>query len=103
MEIFKWVKDIEKVYSDLIEIAKKENLEELVQFRADQEKTLESLLSKKQEILSLAFKNLSLEVNEEIENFDKKLEGSIKKIEKNYQKNKDLIKKSILDKLGFDF
>jgi len=103
MEIFKWVKDIEKVYSDLIEIAKKENLEELVQFRADQEKTLESLLSKKQEILSLAFKNLSLEVNEEIENFDKKLESSIKKIEKNYQKNKDLIKKSILEKLGFDF
>jgi len=43
MEIFKWVKDIEKVYSDLIEIAKKENLEELVQFRADQEKTLERL------------------------------------------------------------
>ena len=103
MEIFKWVKDIEKVYDDLIEKAKNENLEELREFRGNQEGIMEELLSKKQEILSLAFKNLSLEVNEEIENFDKELEGSIKKIEKNYQKNKDMIKKSILEKLGFDF
>lgn len=103
MEIFKWVKDIEMVYDDLIEKAKNENLEELREFRENQEGIMEDLLSKKQEILSLAFKNLSIDVNKEIENFDKKLEGLIKKIEKNYQKNKDLIKKSILEKLGFDF
>ena len=103
MEIFKWVKDIEKVYDDLIEKAKNENLEELREFRENQEGIMEELLSKKQEILSLAFKNLSIEVNKEIENFDKKLEKLIKNIEKNYQKNKDLIKKSVLQQIGFDF
>ncbi len=103
MEIFKWVKDIEKVYDDLIEKAKKESLEELKEFRENQEKIMEDLLSKKHEILSLAFKNLSIEVNKEIVNFDKRLDESINNIEKNYQKNKDLIKKSILQKFGFDF
>jgi hypothetical protein len=102
MDIFKWVQDIENVYDDLIEKAKKENLEELNDFRKNQEENMEELLSKKQDVLSLAFKNLSIEVNKEIEKFDKKLEELIKNIEKEFQKNKDLIKKSILQKIGFD-
>ena len=103
MEIFKWVKDIEKIYDDLIENAKKENLEELREFRENQDKMMEDLLSKRQDVLSLAFKNLSIEVNKEIETFDKRLEESIKKIENNYQRNKGLIKKSVLHQIGFDF
>jgi len=103
MEIFKWVKDIEKVYDDLIEEAKKENLEELNKFRKNQEETMEDLLAKKQDVLSLAFKNLSLEVNKEIEKFDKKLENLIENIKNDYHKNKDSIKKSILQKIGFEF
>ena len=82
MEIFKWVKDIERIYDNLIENAKKENLEELREFRENQEEIMEKLLSKRQEILSLAFKNLSIEVNKEIGNFDKRMEENKRRDEK---------------------
>lgn len=103
MDIFKWVKDLEDIYENLLEETKRGSLEEIREFRVIQEKNMEDLLSRKQDIVNLATKSLSVDVNEEIEDFEKRLNNSIKEIEVNFNKNKNSIKKSILKTLGLDF
>lgn len=103
MEIFKWVKELEKVYEDLIEEAQKESLNEIQTLRDEQEKILNESLQKKQDFINLAIKSLLEEVNKEIGGFKKNLENKLKEIEIHYEKTKENTINILTNKLGLDF
>jgi len=103
MEIFKWVKDVEQVYDNLMEKTKKENLTELLNLKKKQENLIEETLAEKQKFVSLALKSLSEEVNNEIKILEQNLDVATKNIEINYQKNRQNLVKSIIEKLRFNF
>jgi F0F1-type ATP synthase membrane subunit b/b' len=103
MEIFKWVEEIEKIYDDLIEKAKKESLEEIQKARDSQEKEMEKLIHKNQEIINDALAKVSKEISKKSENFEELLTVLCNKIEKYYYENKTELTRKLLEKLGFDF
>jgi F0F1-type ATP synthase membrane subunit b/b' len=103
MEIFKWVEEIEKIYDDLIEKAKKESLNEIQKARASQEKEMEKLIRNNQEIINDALAKVNHEVNEKSRNFEELITNLCSKIEKYYQKNKTGLTSILFEKLGFDF
>ena len=103
MEIFKWANEIEKVYDDLIEKAKKESLAEIKALRNNQEKMVEFLLNQKQNIVNSALINLAEEVVKEIANFKKVMKQDIKNIEDQFNKRTNDLTKSIIKEIGLDF
>lgn len=103
MEIFKWVKDIEQLYEDLIDKTKEENFAESQNLKNQQENLIEKTLAENQKFMSLALKRLSEEVDNEIKILEQNLDVAIKNIEINYQKNRKNLDKLIIEKLGFDF
>lgn len=103
IEIFKWTKEIEKIYEGLIDKAKEENLAEMQAFRENHEKLIEKTLLKKQEVVNLALKNISIEINNGISSFNEKLDVAMKKIERKYQKDKTQLIKIIIKKLELNF
>ena len=103
MEIFKWVEEIEKIYDDLIEKAKKESLEDIRNARTSQEKEMEKTIYTNQEIINDALAKVSNKVKENSENFEELLKNLCNKIVKYYQENKEGLTSLIFEKLGFDF
>jgi F0F1-type ATP synthase membrane subunit b/b' len=103
MEIFKWVEEIEKIYDDLIEKAKKGSLEEIQEARASQEKEMEDIIYKNQEIINEALAKVSKEVHEKSEDFEELIKDLCNKIEKHYRENKTGLTSKLFEKLGFDF
>ena len=103
MEIMKWAREIESLYEELIEKAKKEKLIEIQDLREKQQNIMDAVYIRKQEVVNSALKRLSEDVFEGIVNFRDRLNKTTKIIEKKYQsKKKDLIK-TIINKLGLDF
>jgi len=103
MELFKWLKEIEQVYEELIENAKKESLVQIQLLEEQQKKDLEILLKEKKGFVNSTLTDLSNEVNNYLDNLKIKNSEIIKKIELNYKKNKDKLIQSIKEKLGYDF
>ena len=103
MEIFKWANEIEKVYKDLIDNAKEASFAELQALKNNQEKMMEYAINQKQELVNLALKNLSEEVDKGINKFKNELNNTIKNIEEKYQKNNKNLRKLIIEDLGLDF
>lgn len=103
MEIFKWVEDIEKIYDDLIEKAKEGSLEDIRKARNSQEKEMEKIIYKNQEIIYDASAKVSKEVSEKSNNFEVLVKNLCNKIEKDYQDNKEGLTSILFEKLGFDF
>ena len=103
MEIMKWAREIESLYDELIEKAKREKLSEIQDLREKQQNIMDAIYTRKQDVVNSALKRLSEEVYEGVENFRDNLNKTTKIIEKNYQsKKKDLIE-TIINKLGLDF
>ena len=103
MEIFKWVEEIEKIYDDLIEKAKEGSLEDIRKARTSQEKDMEKIIYKNQEIINNASAKVSKEVSEKSKIFDELVKNLCNKIEKNYRNNKEGLTSLLFEKLGFDF
>ncbi|TFG15782.1 MAG: hypothetical protein EU535_00880 [Promethearchaeota archaeon] len=103
MKIFEWIEDIEKVYDDLIEKAKKKATDEIDSLREDQEKIMEDLESKKQHFVNSTLKNLSEDITNGINDFKSNLEKTIGMFENKFQEYEKKEIKTILGKLGFDF
>ncbi|MFX1322839.1 MAG: hypothetical protein ACFFAQ_14475 [Promethearchaeota archaeon] len=103
MELFKWLKEIEQVYQELIENAKKESLVQIQLLEEQQKKDLEILLKEKKGFVNSTLTDLSNEVKNYLDNLKIKNSEIIKKIELNYKKNKDKLIQSIKEKLGYDF
>ncbi|NVM18014.1 MAG: hypothetical protein HWN80_09875 [Candidatus Lokiarchaeota archaeon] len=103
MEIFKWVEEIEKIYDDLTEKAKKESLEDIRNARNSQEKEMENTIYKNQEIINTALAKVSTKINEKSVNFEELLTNLCNNIVKYYQENKEGLTSLLFEKLGFDF
>jgi len=103
MPIFKWVEEIENIYDNLIEDAKKESLEDIEKLKASIEKDMEKTINNNQEIINSALKTLSKEVNEKSLKFGESISKLCSKIEKNFYENKEGLMNLIFEKLGFDF
>ena len=103
MPIFKWVEEIENIYENLIENAKKESLEDIERLKASLEKDMEKKIHNNQEIINSALKTLSKDVNEKSLKFGESISKLCSKIEKKYYENKEELMILIFEKLGFDF
>ena len=103
MDVFENLKDIEKVYEDLINNAKNLNLKDIEDFRNDQDKKFEQFIKNKNEFVNTTLGNLSIEVDGEIKTFEKKLDNAIKKIEMHFQKNIGKLHELIIEEVGLDF
>ena len=102
MEIFKWAKDIEKIYVELIEKTKKENLEEIQLFRIEQEGNLTESNKKRQSLVKDVLQNLSTDIEKEISLFKDKISTSVDTIVKNYEVAKPHIIEKVIQQLGLD-
>jgi len=103
MPIFKWVEEIENIYENLIEDAKKESLNDIEKLKASIEKDMEKKIHNNQEIINSALKTLSKEVNEKSSKFGESISKLNSKIEKIFYENKEGLMNLIFEKLGFDF
>lgn len=103
MPIFKWVEEIENIYEDLIENAKKESLDDIEKLKVLIEKDIEKKNHNNQEIINSALATLSKEVNEKSSKFGDSISKLCSKIEKNFYENKEGLMNLIFEKLGFDF
>jgi hypothetical protein len=103
MDIFKEIKDIEKIYENLITSAKGRNLREIELFRAEQQQNFELFISNKNELVNNVLGNLSKEVDKKIQIFEESLGEAINKIENQFQKSIAELQNMIIEKVEFDF
>ncbi|MFX1305057.1 MAG: hypothetical protein ACFFBV_09375 [Promethearchaeota archaeon] len=103
MKIFEWVEEIEKIYKDLIDKAKKENLAELENLRSEQEKNMEKRIKNNREMVDSALKLLLKKLKDEDIFITEKLNDFKKKMEKEYQNSKQNLGELIIKDIGFDF
>ena len=103
MDIFKWIRDIEKVYEELIETAKTVNLNDIEEFRESQRMKFEDYVKKKNDLVRNAIITLSQDVDTEIKIFGEKIDIAIKNIEKEFQNNVQDLNKLIITEAGLDF
>lgn len=103
MDLFENLKDIEKVYEDLVNNAKNLNLKEIEKFRDNEERTFEKFIIEKNELVNEVLGTLAKEVTIKINNFENKLDGAIKKIELEFQKTIGNLQKLIIEEVGLDF
>ncbi len=103
MNLFEWVKDIERVYDNLINNTKNANLKEIEEYREEQNQNFESFLSKINVLINTAIGNLTVEVDKETNIYEKNIDNAIKNIEVDFKKNIGNLQKLIIEKVGFDF
>lgn len=103
MDLFEWVKDIEKVYEDLIGNAKKLNLNEIEEYRKKQNEKFEDFITKINVLANTAIGNLTVESDIKNNTFAKKLDKAIQNIETEFKKNLENLQKLIIEEVGLDF
>jgi len=103
MDLFEWVKDIEKVYEDLIGNAKKLNLNEIEEYRKEQNEKFEDFIIKINVLVNTAIGNLTVDSDIKTNTFEKKLDKAIQNIETEFKKNMENLQKLIIEKVGLDF
>lgn len=103
MDIFKDLKDIEKIYENLINNAKEINLKDIETFREEQNKKLEILLSKKNDLVNNALGYLAKDVDDKTAFFEDRMDQAIKTIEIQFQKSIENLRKIIIEEVGLDF
>ncbi len=103
MDLFENVKDIEKVYEDLVNNAKNLNLKDIEKFRDNEQRTFEKFIIKKNDLVNEVLGTLAKEVKIKINNFENKLDGAIKKIELQFQKSIENLQKLIIEEVGLNF
>ncbi len=103
MDLFEWLKDIEKVYEDLINNAKEINLNDIEEFRDQYRKRLEFFIDEKNELINNALINLSIEVDKETKVFEEQMDNALKHIKNQFQKEIKNLQELIIVEVGLDF
>jgi hypothetical protein len=103
MDLFEWVKDIENVYEDLIQNAKKLNLDEIEEYREEQTGKFEDFVTKINVLVKTAIGNLTVDIDAKTNTFDKELGDALRNIEVEFQKKIKNLKKIIIEEIGFNF
>ncbi len=103
MDLFEWLKDIEKLYENLMNNAKDINLKDIEDFRNQQRERFETFLEKKNDLVNSALIQISLDSDAETKVFEDQMDKAIKKIEVKFQKESENLYKIIIDEIGLDF
>jgi len=103
MEIFEWIRDIERVYDNLIKNAKNINLKDIEQFREEQARNFDEFITKINVLVNTAIGNLTLAVDVETNTYEKDSGDAINKIEVDFKKKIANLQKLIIEKVGLDF
>ena len=103
MDFFEWVKDIETVYEDLIGNAKKLNLNEIEEYRKEQDEKFDDFITKINVLVNTALGNLTVDSDIKTNTFEKKLDKAIQNIETEFKKNLENLQKLIIEEVGLDF
>ena len=103
MDLFEWIKDIEKVYEDLISNAKEINLNDIEEFRDQYRKRLEFFIDEKNDLINNALINLSIEVDKETKVFEEQMDSALGYIKKQFQKEIKNLQELIIEEVGLDF
>ena len=100
MDLFEWIRDIQKVYEDLVNMAKNINLKEIEEYREEQDKRFETFLTKINVLVKTALGNLAVDLDDKTNTFEKNLNFTIKNIEVEFQKNIENLEKLIIEETG---
>lgn len=103
MDLFEWIRDIQKVYEDLVNNAKNINLKEIEEYREEQDKKFETFLTKINVLVKTALGNLAVDIDDKTNTFEKNQNHAIKNIEVEFQKNIGNLEKLIIEEAGLDF
>ncbi|MHA1932090.1 MAG: hypothetical protein ACW96X_06095 [Promethearchaeota archaeon] len=103
MDLFEWIKDIERLYEDLINNAKDINLKDIEDFRDQQRKQFEAFIERKNDLVNDALITLTTSGDSQINEFGDQIDNAIKKIEVQFQKEIENLHKIIIDEMGLDF
>ena len=103
MDFFEWVKDIETVYEDLIGNAKKLNLNEIEEYRKEQDEKFDDFITKINVLVNTALGNLTVDSDIKTNIFEKKLDKAIQNIETEFKKNLENLQKLIIEEVELDF
>ncbi|MFW9820871.1 MAG: hypothetical protein ACFFE5_14785 [Candidatus Thorarchaeota archaeon] len=103
MKIFEWVEEIENIYKDLIDNAKKENLAELENLRSEQEKNMEEKIKLNHKIVDSALNSLIKKLDEKDVYIKEKIKEFQTKMEEHYQNSKEELFNLLIKGIGFDF
>lgn len=103
MDFFEWVKDIENVYEDLIGNAKKLNLNEIEEYRKEQDDKFDDFITKINVLVNTALGNLTVDSDIKTNTFEKKLNKAIQNIETEFKKNLENLQKLIIEEVRLDF
>ncbi|MFX1310406.1 MAG: hypothetical protein ACFE8C_11955 [Promethearchaeota archaeon] len=103
MNIFDWVEEIEKIYKDLIDKAKNENLTELENLRSEQEKNMEEKIETNHKIVDSALNSLIKKLDDKNAFIAEKIKEFKTKMEEQYHNSKEELFKLLIKDIGFDF
>ena len=103
MEIFKWAKEIEKVYEDLINEAINERNTDINELENKEKEILNQLINAKLDFVSTVLNQLHQDVDNSVEDFNIKFEEIVNQIQTSYEQNKSKLTNTILEKIGLDF
>lgn len=103
MELFDWVKDIERVYEELINNAKTANLKDIENYRQEQAERFDTFITKINVLVKTAIGNLTVAVDQETNGYEEDLNKAIKKVEVNFKKNIKSLQKLIIEEIGIEF
>ena len=103
MDLFEWLKDIEKVYEDLMNSAKSINLDDIEEFRDQQRMYFEYYFEEKNELVNNVLSKLAIDLDKEKKIFDDQIDEAIKKIAIQFDKEKDNLQELIIEEAGLDF
>ncbi len=103
MDVFDWLKDIEKVYEDLIDNSKVINLEDIEEFREQYRKRFEFFLEEKNEVVNKAIMTLATDINKETKVFENQIDNALNHIKTEFQKEIENLHKLIIEEIGLDF
>lgn len=103
MDLFGWIRDIQNIYDNLINNAKNINLNQIEDFREEQDKKFETFLNKINVLVKTALGNLAVDIDAKTNVFEKDLNHAIKKIDVEFKKNMPKLEKLIIKEVGLDF
>ncbi|MFW9896536.1 MAG: hypothetical protein ACFFD7_12090 [Candidatus Thorarchaeota archaeon] len=103
MKVFDWVEEIEKIYKDLIDKSKDENLTELENLRSEQEKYMEEKIDTNRKIVDSALKSLIKKLDDKNAFITEKVKEFKTKMAEQYLNSKEELFKLLIRDIGFDF
>lgn len=103
MNFFDKIKDIERIYVELIGTTKENSVNDIQEFREKQEEILINHMNKRKTVGETTLDTLKQKLKPEINKFQLKFTSQLNYIEEFFKKKKENLQNLIIKQLGFDF